>query len=273
MQTHLAIRTLSGTAKPDRQVQALFSTNPNRKAIIFIHGFTGDAIRTWSDFHELLPSHPKCSQTDLFFYGYDGLRAELHASAGILRGFLDRLAGDPAALLAANLPPSAQRPRDFSYTDVVLVAHSLGAVICRRALLDATKNKVSWVSKIKLVLYAPAHMGATAADLAVEAMGSFGFLKLFGIGMRFSSPLIDELKPGSVVLSQLLQDTLAATQGGSNPHLIAQRVIIAEYEKVVKNLSFASDPPGIPIPDTDHMTVCKPSKLRLQPLELLEQCL
>jgi len=55
MQTHFTLRTLKGANKPDKDVQVLFAAMPNRKAVLFIHGFSGDAIKTWADFPELLP--------------------------------------------------------------------------------------------------------------------------------------------------------------------------------------------------------------------------
>ncbi len=273
MQTHLTLRTLNGTQKPDKDVQVLFAVQPNRKALLFIHGLSGDAIKTWSDFHELLPERPKCTSHDIFFYGYDGLRADMYASASLFRDFLNRLLNSTKSFLADNLPPSARRADDFRYDELVIVAHSLGAVISRRALLDATRNKSDWVARTKLVLYAPAHKGARVADLALEMASSFDFLKLFAIVVRFESPLIDQLKPGSQTLKQLLDDTEMRTKEGANMHLVARKVVIAEYEKIVENESFGNDPPPDTIPGTTHTSVCKPKRDFMQPLILLEACL
>ena len=273
MQTHLTTRTLKGTEKPDKDVQALFAAQPDRKAVLFIHGFSGDAIQTWSNFHELLQECPKCSGRDLFFYGYDGLRAEMNASASIFRAFLDRLFGSTEQFLNDNLPPSAQRADDFGYDELVIVAHSLGAVISRRALLDATRKNSDWVTKTKLVLYAPAHKGARVADLALEAASSFSFARLFGVATRFVSPLIDQLKPGSPALKQLLADTEKFRQGGANSHLVANKVVIAEHENIVENETFGEDPPPEAIANTSHRSVCKPRKDFPFPFKHLEECL
>ncbi len=273
MQTHLAMRTLKGNQKPDRDVQVLLAVHPNRKALLFIHGFNGNAIRTWSDFHELLPKCSTCSGHDVFFYGYDGLRAEMNASAAIFRVFLHRFFEETQSLLTNNLPESAQREDDFQYDELVVVAHSLGAVIARRALLDATREDSDWVAKTKLVLYSPAHKGARVADLALEAASSFRFLKFFALGALFKSPLVEELRQDSPWLRKLLEDTEVATKDRANRHLIAKRVIIAEYEKIVVNEIFGDDPPPHTIPDTTHTTVCKPTEDFQQPLIHLEACL
>jgi hypothetical protein len=273
MQTHLKLRTLKGNTKPEKDVQVLFAVQPDEQAIVFIHGFTGHPTRTWSDFDQLLQQQAACKGRDMFFYGFDGLYAEMNASAAIFREFVNRLFVDTKELLKANLPAEAQRPPSFQYRSMLIVAHSLGAVTSRRALLDASKMGVTWLSRINLVLFAPAHLGASVAELALEATGAFSFLRLFGAGARFASPLIDQLKPGSADLKTLLDETTAALAGGANTHLIARKVIIAERERIVKNASFASDPPAIAIPDTTHTTVCKPSSTFILPLQRLLECL
>jgi hypothetical protein len=121
------------------------------------------------------------------------------------------------------------------------------------------------------VLYAPAHRGAKVAELALEAASSFKFVRLFGNLARFESPLIDQLRPDSPDLKALVAETEEACAGGANPHLIARKVVIAEYEKIVRNDTFASDPPAKTIPDTDHITVCKPRADFRLPLTHLEQ--
>jgi alpha-beta hydrolase superfamily lysophospholipase len=272
-QTHLSRRFLKGTEKPDKDVQALFAITPVRKAILFIHGFHGDAIKTWSDFHLLLPECEKCIGQDIYFYGYDGLRAEMTASAAMFRDFLDRLFIRTSTMINESLPSTAKRADDFSYDELVIVAHSLGAVIARRALLDATKSEKSWVLKIKLVLYAPAHCGASVAKLALEASSSLPFIKYFAPLARLKSPLIDQLTPGSPDLTRLLDETLNACKNGNNPHLVACKVVIAEYEEIVRNDSFGNDPPPVAIPETYHTTVCKPKVEFRKPLDHLEECL
>ena len=73
-QSHLPARRLGSSSKPDKDVQAILALQPQRKAVLFIHGFSGDALGTWSDFPVLMPGRASCAGRDLFFYGYDGLR-------------------------------------------------------------------------------------------------------------------------------------------------------------------------------------------------------
>jgi len=271
MQTHFALRKLRDTAAGD--LHAMFAAKPARKAILFVHGYSGAAIKTWSDFHELLPTSPKVASHDLIFYGYDGLHGEMNASAAMFRQLLIKIFSEQEKLILSEIAPAAARPADFSYDEVVIVAHSLGAVIARRALLDATQDKHAWVTKTKLILYAPAHRGAAVLELAREVSSSFRFLGLLTSVGRFSSPLLAQLEKNSNELKKLLRDTKAATANGKNPHLIARKLILAERERIVVNESFATDPSPNTIRGTTHTTVCKPSHNLREALDHLEGCL
>ena len=269
-QTHLLSRLL----KADSDVQAVFSVDPARKAILFIHGYTGDALKTWTDFPALLPQNPLFSGHDLFFYGYDGLRAPVGSSASLFRQFLEKLFGNTADILNETLPPSFHREDDFEYDDFLIVAHSLGSVVTRRALIDATKTSCPWVRRVRFVLYAPAHKGAKIGQLALEAVSSFSFLKWFSGAAKIVSPLIDELNPEkSNLLASLQQATLDLCTAGQNVHLVPLKVIWAERENVVLNEDFGNDPLGQAIKGTTHTSVCKPKAGFREPLACLEECL
>jgi hypothetical protein len=108
-------------------------------------------------------------------------------------------------------------------------------------------------------------------ELALEA-SSFGFLKFFGPMLRFQSPLIDALRHDSPTLTKLTDDTHAAIAAG-NRHLIAAKVVLAHYERIVDNEPFCEDPPPVSIPDTTHTSVCKPNVNFRDPLTQLEECL
>src|SRR5215471_9605979 len=127
-QTHLMSRPL----QEDSKVQAIFAVRPSRKAILFIHGYTGDALKTWKDFPALLPQNPKFAGHDLLFYGYDGLRAPVGSSASLFRQFLEKLFANTPDISNRSLPPLFHRDATFGYDDLIIVAHSLGAVVTRR---------------------------------------------------------------------------------------------------------------------------------------------
>lgn len=212
------------------------------------------------------------------FYDYDGLRAELKASVNLFYEFLVWLFGSPILAINNALPKAHERPMSFGYDDVVMVCHSLGAVVARLALLRATREGKNWVSKVKLVLFAPAHKGARVVELALEVSTHFSFLSLFSGGARFKSPLIDQLKRNSPELVDLESGTKRELVDGKNRHLVANKVCIAELEHIVFNDTFCEDPEGETIRHSTHKTVCKPRhrflrKTYLKPLEKLLEAL
>jgi alpha-beta hydrolase superfamily lysophospholipase len=269
MQTHLQDRSL----KEYRHVRALFSVVPSRRAVIFIHGFGGDPLATWANFHTLLPRKPEFSAHDVFFYGYDGLWAELVSSAAIFESFLSTILANPLTIINNNLPASGKRGSSFAYDHVLLVGHSLGAVIARWALLPSKPEKKNWEGKVSLVLFAPAHKGADVPKLALEAIDGFKFLKLLAGFLKFKSPLVGQLTKGSDELRFLEVETLKALSTGGNRHLIAKKVIIAQYEKIVSNLKFGDDPDPVAVAGKDHMSVCKPKDDFELPVTYLAECL
>jgi pimeloyl-ACP methyl ester carboxylesterase len=273
MQTHLAARALKSDHEIDKDVTALFAVEPNRKAVLFIHGFSGDAVNTWSHFPQMIPATRSFAGHDLFFYGFDGLWADMISSAAMFRSFLDRMFKNVSKMSNENLPLLVQRAPVFDYDELIIVAHSLGAVVARRALLDATTQQKPWVIRTKLVLYAPAHNGAPAAELALEAAANIPFLGKFISAGKFVSPLIRQLQADSTEIKELLADTLKARENKANPHLRAYRVFIAQYEKIIGNCRFADDPPPDAIPGTNHISICKPRIDFRAPLERLEECI
>lgn len=271
MQTHLIMRRLNRNERPEKDVMAMFAVNSSGRAVLFIHGFSGDALRTWSRFHELLPQRSKFRGRDIFFYGYDGLRADIYASAAIFREFLSRLFSKRFA--DENLPLSISRETGSEYKELIVVAHSLGAAIARRALLDATKAGCEWVGKIRLVLYAPAHAGASIVGLAQEAMAHIPFAGIFINYAKFKSPLIEQLKEGSDFLKSLSDETQSLMHIKGSSQLVALKVLIAEYENIVVNKTFCGDPPPVPIEGGTHTSLCKPRPGFLKPINALEDCI
>lgn len=256
------------------ELRGFLAVTPTRKLVLFVHGYGGDAVSTWADFDRLSIKRSEFSGCDILFYQYDGVQSELRASSNLFYDLLTWAFRYPAVSINQSLSQAAQRPVSFGYDRVILVCHSLGAVIARFALLRATKEKQTWASKVKLVLFAPAHKGARIAELALETAGHFRFLALFAGLVKIKSPLIKQLAQGSDELVELETETVEELSGGANRHLVADKVCIAEREHIVFNDKFGMDPEGEAVRHTTHTTVCKPRNPRfghpfLKPLETL----
>src|SRR6266705_1056150 len=114
-----------------------WSHKPGGCVLIFVHGFNGQALATWSSFPSLLTKQSKFSDWDFVFFGYDGLHTEAVTSAVDLGQLLDMISSSPSQLYGASTAsPHAARRHPQAYKRIVLVAHSLGAVVARRAMLD-----------------------------------------------------------------------------------------------------------------------------------------
>lgn len=257
VQTHLSERAL---LRFDH-ARAMWSTDPDGTAVVFIHGYGGDAIKTWADFNRILPQCVQCRHADLVFYGYDGLRSNIVASSGLFRDFLDALFTSGSDVVNESVPASAQRPAGFAFGKILIVAHSLGAVVARWALVSARRLPANWMGQTSLILFAPAHSGADVVRLATEAASGFKMLGLFSAFARFQSPLIDQLKAGSPELTTLATDTAAALHEGNSEYLKAKAVMIAEYERIVSNIRFCDDPEPKVFAGQDHFSICKPTDI------------
>jgi len=104
------------------------SDKPATKALVFVHGFAGDAWSTWSYCQYLAdwPAFEKdFAHVDLFFFDYQSTKNIVAKSAKQLRAFVDACV-------------SPMRP----YESIRFVAHSLGSVIVRQLVVD-------WVKEIR----------------------------------------------------------------------------------------------------------------------------
>jgi pimeloyl-ACP methyl ester carboxylesterase len=230
---------------------AYWSTSPPTGLLVFVHGFGGSATKTWRKFPALLPEEAASSAFDVVYFGYDSMRKRSRYSALELYRFLDRMALVPVSVANSSLPVGCKRA-DFRYKKIVIVAHSLGAVVARQALVEACQNEAAWQERTSLVLFAPAHMGAHVVALAQDAFPFFGPLLMF----RWQS-LID-LKPGSQTLATLLDETAHLARDDNSHCLLARKVILGDCDDIVDPARFFRDPTPTVLQGVGHADVCKP---------------
>jgi pimeloyl-ACP methyl ester carboxylesterase len=263
-QTHYALARLPWGEKS----RGYWSIQPTGTVIVFVHGFGGGPVTTWSQFENLLPG---AHHHDLVFFGYDGVRSRCGIPATQLREFLDELWSYPVRTTNSCLDAAAHRPAGFRFDRFILVGHSLGGVICRRALLDARNGASEWLERTTLALYAPAHMGAHVLALISNVMGVFK-LPLAAVA-EWAFPVISDLKEGSQFLKDLRDETKGAIERGNAEALRARLVVLAEHDTVVNTNTFSPhDAPATILP-CGHLEVCRPTPEFTAPLDLLLRCL
>lgn len=269
VQSHIPLREISYSDNASGDVYVQYSLFPQKKAIIFIHGYNSDPIRAWKCFDEYMPTLSGFSGYDIYFYGYDAVKSDVNSSAGLFRDFLDIVYDNSSSYAPAFI----DRDRSFIYEELIIVAHSLGAVIARRALVDSVIENKQWTVLIKLLLFAPAHRGAPLIELLKQTLDGYLFIKFMWSIKRFKSPLIEQLHPGSYTLNKLLEDTKRITEVNPQSCLIAKKVVIAELDNVVSNEPFGDDPLPFTIAGKNHKNVCKPNDDYLFPITFLAECL
>jgi pimeloyl-ACP methyl ester carboxylesterase len=251
------------------------SCNP-RTAILFVHGFGGAAVSTWESFQFHLRLSPEASDADVWFLQYPSMRHKVAWCGGVLRVFLEDLISKPSArilnptlaVIAADL-----REDNFHYRRIIICAHSMGAVVARRAVLDLEAK--GWLSgdspNIQLLLFAPAHKGSNLPMMAASAFGLdwLPCALLVANALRIHYRSLDDLAKGSATLRRLEADSRSLRRRRPNaPHFRAT-VLHAEHDSVVEQEPFDLDPPFLPVMGRDHRTICKPEPSYQFPIKVL----
>ncbi|EJL62761.1 esterase/lipase family protein [Flavobacterium sp. CF136] len=246
--------------------QGYFSYEEPEILIVFVHGFGGNSLGTWNNFSSILLFDDQFKKSDIIFYGYDTFNGQAGDHAAELYHFLKR----SILPLKDGILPILQNLPERDYKRIVLVAHSLGAVLVRQAQLLAYIDGDSWVQKSEIALYAPAHHGAEIISLAMQALP--GLSGLFGLFAKFRFPILNDLdSKDDGILKAIKLQTEELQKKESGNFTKAKLVVYSKGDKVVKNYNYLLDHPAEVIPKTTHISVCKPNDIFIKPVELLKQ--
>jgi hypothetical protein len=218
------------------------------------------------------------------FFDYPAEDQFVQASVARLRSFLNEVYPlPPSALLEAYLRDFDWRlPDDLDtvslrvlhpYSRLILVGHSLGAVVVRRFIADeaisqddARKSGGQVVPcrflDAELTLMAPAQIGfqLTGAKALLNALPFSLSVVRFAMVFRAFS----DLKPGCFTLEQLHRETVKMAALFPASSAFRPRVLWGDQEDVVLVGRFDSDPPEDaqppPAQGKNHKTVCKLTK-------------
>ena len=240
---------------------------PPNGLLMFVHGFKGAAVTTWGSLPDLLCADPKLADYDVIRFGYPSVVQTASESAQELQRLLNKL------LLCTNASDFVNRsikeykkdadPRtaNWGYKSVVLVGHSLGACVIRRAVLNQLRSAGKrWPQNWKLIWFAPAHRGARLFRLwSLVTLG----VPLEGIDKlaSFFAPVLADLAEDSDFLEELLEQTEKLVP--KNPQLNAPLTFWAWKDKVVVNREFGTDKtPYENITGVNHISICKEKAAR-----------
>lgn len=239
-----------------------------RRLIVFVHGFGGKAVGTWSDIVKTIAGDPDWESSDLLFVGYPSFRSNISGTATVLRNELDRF----FPILDSDLRDIAGlavRTDDAYYDELVLVGHSLGGVILRQALLQARTAEADGdydgrrvpgtaILAGRLTLFSPAIAG-------FKPSGWLGMIRETGIWIVANAVLrgaatYSELQPDSPILKEVRKRTTKLIDDPDSPnfdHRLRARILWANPDGVVNALSYDGDYADEVISGKSHIAMCK----------------
>lgn len=128
----------------------------NHAAVIFVHGFHGDATATWASFVKQLLGDYRLNDWDVYSAGYP-----THLSVD-----LPIWTSDPEIrLCAAGLATKLRHAPLDRYKAIALVAHSMGGLVVQRAILDSDELRKRLTH---VVLYGTPSAGVSKAILGAR---------------------------------------------------------------------------------------------------------
>lgn len=295
---------------------ACLSSNPVKDvAIVFVHGFGGDAVTTWLLFQLLADrfpdNFPDWRRYDLFFYEYNSTNSttpiEVHAGRlfEFLKGIFPRpalnLLGDPSpelrrmvrAHLSVDLPetqPVYSVHAAEEYRQLILVGHSLGAVLLRQVIADKVLDHLNSGLSVSGATDAnslPPGYEVLNADLALFAPVSFGALPTGLLGILYSvalnthllrrvfeplvssAPVLRDLRTDSPLLKNIQAITEDAARRCPTLRALRARILHGEEERAIRLGRYNCDLSVEYVKEHDHTSVCKPNEAYLKPLEFV----
>jgi pimeloyl-ACP methyl ester carboxylesterase len=114
---------------PDRRITEVRHRDDSDRAILFVHGFSGDHQGTWGLFPTLVGTDTSLNEWDILSLGY---------STSLLPDIRGIWSADPdLPILAIHLKTRLLDIAPLSqYKSLAIVAHSMGGLVVQRALLD-----------------------------------------------------------------------------------------------------------------------------------------
>jgi len=260
---------------------------PGQTAIIFLHGWGGSGAETWEAFPPALRALPQATGADVFFLQYPSRDKSAAVCGGKVAEFLrDLLRAPSEQIVNPSLPSSASPRAPATYQHILIVGHSMGAAVGRRAVLDLDRDDLTDEERhrIRMLFFAPAHKGSSL-PLLIRSGLHLDWLPgstLVGAALTTYYRSLHDLAEDSTFLTTLEGDSKAArderARGHATPAAAAAavrylraRVCHADGDKVVAQDRFDDDfRPAQTIRHTNHRSICKPREQYQDPVKALK---
>jgi len=253
---------------------------PPVRLVVFVHGFAGGTVRSWRQFPDSGDTNTWWRASDLLFVGYDSLRENITGVAARIRRELPFFYPTPPARLG-EIEGIRVRPLEIhDYGELLLVGHSLGAVIIRRLLVDCAQHwrdalrenptePMPAILQARTRLFSPASAGFQPANKLGVLWASPGWLGL-NMLLRRSSAFSD-LQPNSTILVETRRRTEEEVgTGDESADALRAFIAFANPDDVVITERYSTDHVESSIDLTTHRSVCKPNAAFDNPRRFVE---
>lgn len=262
----------------------LSDSKTTNTAVIFVHGFLGDAVETWQEFQSSVdaPAYaPRFSDADLFFYSYPSTRHTIKVATENFERFVACMVDGPWQTAVGERTGAVLRvdsPRDGrpAYERLLFVGHSLGGVIVRNTIAKAANalsgRPETWPLRLGRApqLFAPAHSGFRHDDIASLVVSLARPAALVFVYWRFRhGKVYAELRPNSDPLNSVKEATLDARVAYADCPALYADVLWGVDENVVFDVDYKKDRTKDSVPEKDHTSICKPENGFLDPVDMV----
>lgn len=251
---------------------AYFTDVAPARLVVFVHGFGGKPLDTWLRFPDAASTRPWWRESDLLFAGYN-------STNGTIKGFADKLRHELPAFYPARrrdlLEADGKKvyePTD--YAELVIVGHSLGGVVVRRAVCDAMRasqegRPVSPLAAATVRLFSPATAGFRPAG-NLGLLFETKFLRKVAMLKLRRSQAFTELERTSFLLDDTRTTTEALAHDDPSSPPLRPRTLWAFDDEVVEARDYKTDPVSDSIEKVSHSSVCKPKAAYIAPWDYVE---
>jgi pimeloyl-ACP methyl ester carboxylesterase len=249
------------------------------RLVVFVHGFWGGPIGTWVQFPDSGRYDSWWASSDLLFVGYNSKKDTIAYVSQQLCTHLPRFFPTVPEDLMTIGNVSIRTPTAASYDELILVGHSLGGMVIRRALCDAawawedpstraltgTRHPILGA---RVRLFSPATAGIRLAGIPAMVWHALSGGPLSLVVKR--SPAFSELQESSPMVVSTKEETRELrTRHAAAMDALRADVVWAYRDEFVNDMAYPGESSHY-ILGRDHRSVCKPSAVYGAPREFVK---